>query len=195
MSLLEVITGGDEEDEALRLEVDRVQAEAEKFLAPLLPLLEDHAARIGHDGVKLRLRLFVGQYPMKHEGNPVEAGLMVSLSGTRVWNGGKVYRLTAYAPDNLPWLAAELERAIQEHLDDPEFGHLDDAVHNMSVRLVRYRGSLDHEHCYCCGDRISNSHEEISEAFRLVLENGSSGAWLCPRCFEYWAPLRNLVVD
>lgn len=190
---VEVISGAGGPDEALNAEHQRLQDEAEQFLAPLMPMLDSWHREMAVRGGKLRLRLLVGQYPGKGAGNPVKAGLWVSLSGPGIWHGGTVYTVEAYMPDELPWLAAEIENSIEEHLLDPEFGCLDEGIREMAFGHVQYDRPGDHEHCSCCGADIAISLESPESADAYVATTDPSyEIWLCARCYEYWAPRRNL---
>lgn len=181
-------------DPELIAEHRRIEKEAREFLVPLLPMLDLARASMFERGQMLRCELLVGPYPIKAPGNPIKAGFFVSLKGDGIRSGGTCYTLESYMPDELPWLAATIEAQIEEHLSDPPFGSLGDSVRNLIFHKVKYDRVQDHEHCGSCFDAIilDEDNPTASEAFVSDPASSEYQIWLCPRCFQYWAPLRNL---
>jgi hypothetical protein len=91
----------------------RVQREAEAFLQPILPLLDNWEARLLEQGITMNRRLIIGAYPSKDD--PPKAGLLVGLK--RMGSGGTLYFLESYMPNEAAWLAAEISLCIERQIE------------------------------------------------------------------------------
>jgi hypothetical protein len=181
---------------------DAVRLEAEAFIAPLLPMLDGLRDRLSRIGINLKHELFVGPWPDSTPQNPIKAGLLISIKGESIQTGGTLYTLAGYMPDQLPGLAAEVEFRVEERLTDPKFGRLWEGIVHMQFRRVRYDRLGDHDHCYCCSEMPAElpsvTGQGVPETTYVYVSevkgDPSHDIWLCLRCFEYWAPRRNLTL-
>ncbi len=174
-------------------EEDAIRSQAEAFIEGLTPLLAYWNERLSSVGVSVSHRLLVGPYPMNAPGNAIEAGLVIDLKGDGCRGAGRIYILSAYMPDGLDWLAAEIECALEmTEFDHGDFG-VPDYLRDLAFERRQYVVECDHEHCDVCMTTICSAPDahSVGEGMVAMTAEGYE-VWLCPACFERHAESRNL---